>query len=236
MTTKSLVKSKMGLQRAKIHKRNAIMDKVFTATILLVLILGLTATGYPQEVVPSASLKHHQTLQAPMFLQLSDQAYLLSIASAKKEEQGSEELHLSRGMIAKEILAGGGLGTALSMAAGVIGFKIADAVWPPEGEHGAWMTKEEFIYGSVGLVGGFIFGSALGVYLVGTGDNVTGSFSRALLGSAIGICIPAPLIGPAIGATIAFNPTRRYKSSANSDKQMSSTAPSIRLDLLRVSF
>jgi Na+/glutamate symporter len=209
------------------------VDKRFMAELALCLTFCFTSAGYAQEVDWSIPLGDYQT---PMFLQLSDQAYLLGVASAKKEERGSEELPLSGGMIAKEISAGGGLGTALGMAGGVIGFKIADAVWPPEGEHGAWMTKEEFICGSVGLVGGFIFGSAIGVYLIGTGDNVTGSFSRALLGSTIGICIPAPLVGPAIGAAIAFNPTRRHKSSANSDKQMSSTTPSIRLDLLRVRF
>lgn len=137
----------------------------------------------------------------------------LADPNVESRKQQYEKPPLSNGTIGKEILAGGGLGTILSIPGGMIGFRIADALWPPEGEHGAWMTNAEFACGAVGFIAGWVLGSATGVYLVGTKGNVTGSFSRALLGSIVGAgCLPVPLFGPAIGAAFAFNRTRRYES------------------------
>ena len=72
--------------------------------------------------------------------------------------------------------------------------------------------------GVVGIAGGFIIHAARGDI---DHDDIAELFIFAT---------------PAIGATIGFNLTRKYESSANSDNQMNTAAGSIRLDLLRVRF
>lgn len=116
---------------------------------------------------------------------------------------------------------------------------------------------EEFggiLYGIGGFYVGYPIGSVLGVYLVGNIGDESGSFLAALGGGCIGGIIgvvalewairtdfswykvfPALLSAP-VAATIAFNLTRKYQSSADSDHGGQSAAPSFYLNLLRMRF
>jgi hypothetical protein len=85
-------------------------------------------------------------------------------------------------------------------------------------------------------------------------DNETGSFLATLAGSYIGgilglvglgrsesavmekVFFPGMSLAASIGATIAFNLTRKYDSSADLNGQKYSAAPPIHFDLLRMKF
>ncbi len=85
--------------------------------------------------------------------------------------------------------------------------------------------------GYVILVGGYIVGNTLGVYIIGNIGDETGSFLATLVGSLSGMLLGFVgssitndssvssiffLACPALGATYMFNNSRRYKLSHNS--------------------
>lgn len=86
----------------------------------------------------------------------------------------------------------------------------------------------------IGTPVGYLFGTAAGVKLVGSANDIKGSYEAAFGGALLGmigggILISAAYSGdaaplaviavflPPIGATIAFNSTRRYKSSGTAN-------------------
>ncbi|OYD16275.1 hypothetical protein CH333_03795 [candidate division WOR-3 bacterium JGI_Cruoil_03_44_89] len=157
------------------------------------------------------------------FRQTPDGGYIV-VGYASGENNGQRELkpHLNAGRIAGEILAGALGGAGLGLV----------------GLHGNIYTGDEIP--SLGFMGmvvtasvGYIFGSAIGVYLVGNIGDETGSPGATLGGSSLGLAagmlgywVIGPvidgerdfldfavfLIGSPIGATIGFNMTRRYKT------------------------
>jgi len=91
----------------------------------------------------------------------------------------------------------------------------------------AGILKTDDLEGGVAaLLCAYPIGVTLGVYLIGTIGNETGSFLATFLGSMAGIALAIPaaisisnddlkgiplLLGPPLGACIGFNATRRYK-------------------------
>ncbi len=197
------------------------MGKQVVAVALVMLTSGFAATGYAQEMDREILLRHYQV---PMFVQLSGQIYLLELANVESKEEQYEKPPLSKGRIAGEILAGGAVGAVLALggglACGAIGREIGHAISDSSGKNesglcAGWFDAEckgFFIGIIVGVTLGYVLGTATGVYLIGNIGNETGSFSRALLGTIAGGCVPVPFLGSAIGATFMFNTTRRYKS------------------------
>ena len=229
------------------------MDKCFTAVVLSVLILNFSVTGYAQAVDREILLEHYQ---APMFIQLSDQTYLLGETDVESGVPQLEKPPLSNGRIAGEIVVGGMGGFAAVLACWEV-FEDPD--------------RDDDFGGFVGLILGEVIGSTLSVYLVGNIGNETGSFLATLGGSVLGAGVgvatslvigePGALLlvwCPSIGATAVFNVTRRYDSPAESetalinvrDSQMSLAVPRVyfrgdrfgrgglsqNIDLLRVRF
>jgi hypothetical protein len=162
----------------------------------------LAAEGNDAEMYPS--------VQAYMF----PQPHLLRANDAETKEQKRERPPLSPARIPAEIVGG--------LSGGILG---AAALAMPLGPYG-------------GLTG-LVLGSATSVYLVGNIGSQTGSFRATLLGTlaggvggiAVGLTVHAVrgdvdhddlrelpiLVGPAIGATIGFNRTRRYKTTVGSE-------------------
>ena len=160
---------------------------------------------------------------------------------ADVEEKGEE---IENSPISPGLLGGGCLGGA---AVGLVGLIVGVGIGAEEGcyELGCGMP-EGLIVGAIGCM----LGTAIGVYIVGSWGNETGSFLATLGGSiiggvvwiAIGREVSAVMTIPAstIGAIIGFNLTRRYKSPPDSktalinfrDGQMSLAVPAIypRLD------
>ena len=212
------------------------MSKRFVVGVLLALTFGFTITGYAQEVDRSISLEQYQAPQSSLFLQLSDQTYPLGVTDAEGRKQNTDRPPLNAIRIIGEILAGevGGIGGAVAGFA--VGFVMDHAIFVSLLE----VTEELEGLGPcmvIGAVAGYTFGIAGGVYLVGSIGNETGSFWAALAGSSVGILgIWAYGIGPPVGATIAFNLTRRYDSPRTESRtalinfshgQMSLAVPSV---------
>lgn len=163
---------------------------------------------------------------------------LLASTNVESKRQQYEKPPLSVGRFAGEILAGGALGTVLSILGGKTGFEIGDALSedpsPRRGFIIPILTDAEIAGLLVGLSVGWMLGNTTGVYAVGASGNVTGSFLATLGGSILGGLAGVVIIGgtgdtlsdylpgdaivtllfaaPAIGAVIGFNVTRRYES------------------------
>ncbi len=160
-----------------------VQDKRFISAVLLVLIFGLAAAGHAH---------------------------------------ADEKPPLSPVRIAGEIVCGYSAGLAGGVVSVLALKPIADSV-----------SGGRDVILAIGVSTGYAFGSVGGVYLVGSLGNQTGSFSTTMLGvlmgAAVGVTgaiITVAIIGdednhyaelplfvaPAIGATIGFNLSRRYKS------------------------
>lgn len=224
------------------------MNKGTSVGILLALIFGFAAAGYAKEMTPSAFPKHSQLSQSVMFLQLSERTYFSGIADAENEEREDGKPNLNAIRIGGEFLAGGVAGITAALAPVPVMYKI--------------FRDKEAEGASVGIYLGctlaitYPLGNALGVYLVGNIGDESGSFLATLAGSYIGELVGAvlfmqvmgsegdmhwlhvikPFLAAPIGATIAFNLTRKYKSSANSNGGPSRAAPAFRLDLMKMKF
>ena len=246
------------------------MDKWFTAVVLSVLTLSFSVTAYAQEIDLSTLLEHHQ---APVFLQSSGQTYLLGVAV----EQRDGKPPLSGKRIAGEILAG-----ALFVVPAAYSLHLVEEERVEDDRVATLLLLLGFAglnFGpaaGVSLVGNI--GDETGSYLSAFEGaccgclailplfllaikTVAGPVADALeldendVESCImGVCVTLP----SIGATIAFNRTRRYKTSAEpetallnlNDGKMSLAVPRIYLrpdssgrgnlsqsvDLLRVRF
>ena len=201
------------------------MDKGFTALVFLVLILNSSVTGYAQEVDGEILRRHYQP---PMFVQLSDQTYLLGDTDVESREPQRGKPPLSD-RIAGEIAVGavGGLaGTTLAFSV----FQLFDDPECDDCVKHPYLAVPTVL---LAMVAGPTLGSTCGVYLVGNIGDETGSFLATLGGSAVGAtvglvsiiaCIALEeedicflggllfLLGPPIGALIGFNRTRRYDS------------------------
>jgi hypothetical protein len=137
---------------------------------------------------------------------------------------------LSKGRIAGEFFAGAAGGTAAAVIPFCLSLYLADKFFPREpgsGPAGAPGTLPE-MFAFLCLPVGYAIGSATGVYLVGNRGNQTGSFKYPLIGTSLVVIggltallpmhgerfTPVLLVGAPAVATIIFNLTRKYKSSA----------------------
>ncbi len=131
------------------------------------------------------------------------------------------------GNLPAQVLAGCGVGVLSGLAGSYIGaFVFSDG----EG----W---GDLLGAALGGVLGYTIGTAHGVYMVGSSENVTGSYAATLGGSFLGLLLAYPVsminigdtpismniayfiafIGPPVGATIGFNLTRRYRTPPTSE-------------------
>jgi hypothetical protein len=175
---------------------------------------------------------------------------LTSSSAAAGYVQAVEKPPLSGANITGEVLVGGLGGIAGGCVGVVVGSELVYQLVTGK-------TPYEFggmLYGIGGFYIGYPLGSVTGVYLVGSIGDKSGSFLAALGGGCIGGLVgaiglewalrtdcawykifPALLAAP-IAATIAFNLTRKYQSSADSDGGKHNLAPAIYLNLLRMKF
>ncbi len=136
--------------------------------------------------------------------------YGTTLTTQDEAPQGKPPLNAWR--ISGELVTGVGVGLATGYVVGLVGLtgaKLGQLL-----ERGFW-----------GLTIGYTVGSAAGVYLIGTIGDQSGSFPKTLLGSTLGM--GAVLVGQSflgeyaalylamapVGATLAFNLSRRYDSS-----------------------
>jgi len=215
------------------------MDKGVVVVVFLALTFGFTVTGYAQEADLLISLNQYR---APVFLQLSDQTYLLKVADIEDRMQRSdrpplnagrvtgypdyatiwERPPLNAGRVTGEILAGGLVGFA-GGAGGALLFLAGGGYMVELGAYG------------IGAPAGYLLGNAIGVYFIGKIGNETGSFvatlGGGLLAMGIGAVVEAFLwsttnndnlglllhfvglpVWATTGSIIGFNLTRRYDS------------------------
>jgi hypothetical protein len=196
------------------------MNKRAAVVALVLLASGVAATGYAQWVDRETLLIHYQ---APIFVQFSDQTYLLGGTSVENGETQRRKPSLNGGKITAELSGGlaGGCGGCL--------FYFA-AVFPMMGwdlEEGGLETHEIF-YRVAGFSVCQALVNAISVYFVGSIGDQTGSFLTTLggsmLGSGVGLASGWKMAGQSdlimlpiyflssIGATVGFNLTRRYDS------------------------
>ena len=124
--------------------------------------------------------------------------------------------------IVAEVMSGLGSGIVPAIGLGLAGDRIMGTQDAEDSGHTGFY---------IGWFAGWTIGSSLGVYIAGDTDNETGSYRAAFLGSAVGAGIGRLLWGPAldspllllgslfvppVAGTIAFNKTRRYKTSHDS--------------------
>jgi hypothetical protein len=170
--------------------------------------------NYLFDIEKKGHSKQYQAFQTPGFQQFSERVHLLRFASIENREWGGEKPPLRGDRILGEILAGGALGFALGLGGAYLGTVIDGGDVLHGGLWGA------IIGGSLG----FSIGSALGVYIIGSIGDETGSIGATFRGSILGmglawvaILLRTPLAyisiaAPPILACIGFNNTRRYKS------------------------
>jgi hypothetical protein len=169
--------------------------------------------------------KQFQIFQIPKLRQFSELIYFSEDGVIQNKKQNREKPPLRVGRIGGEILAGAALGLALGYGGAYLGYLIEGG--EDEGLEGAWGL---IIGGSLGAS----IGCALGVYVVGSIGNETGSIGATFLGSVLGVGLGwvALLVGgesilaymsvaiPPICACVGFNMTRRYKSSSSSGRSL----------------
>lgn len=135
--------------------------------------------------------------------------------------------------IVGEVLAGSATGFVGLLMAGGVGFAIHQALDP---------CGTSFCNAGGGIVGaeiGLVVAAPIGVYLVGTLGDQTGSFGATMLGSlaggaagtaialtgiatsqevVMGLGIGVAIAGPLVGSVIGFNFTRRYEDGRKPTK------------------
>jgi hypothetical protein len=175
---------------------------------------------------------------------------VLTSSFAAGYAQVGEKPPLSEASIAGEISVGGLGGIAGGCVGVIVGSNLVYQLVTGK-------TPYEFsgmLYALWGFYIGHPLGSAAGVYLIGNIGDESGSFLATLGGGYIGglfgtiglewalrtdcawyKVLPALLSAP-IAATIAFNLTRKYQSSTDSDGEKQNPAPAIYLNLLRIRF
>jgi len=127
---------------------------------------------------------------------------------------------VSGGMIVGELLVGSGGAILLGYAGAMMGYKIA---YDPN--NGDWLNFSGLFGALTGYLIGSTFGSACGVYVVGSSGNETGSFGSTFLGSVLGTCLGIGIVAvsddvnithfivgtliQSAGASIGFDRSRR---------------------------
>jgi hypothetical protein len=153
--------------------------------------------------------------------------------NVENKKQNRQKPPLSVGRIAGEILAGTALGLVALLVAYVTGIVLVGKVGPA-GSSGQLEAILFLIMFTIVFSPLYGFGSAVGVYLVGTRGKQTGSFLLTLAGGFVGalvVLLPSsslffsgkvivhlvPLlhIPPGV-ATLGFNLIRRYKEPPSS--------------------
>ncbi len=135
-------------------------------------------------------------------------------ASFETADENDDTPPLNAWRVTGELATGAALGLTTGYIVALIGVAggkgLSDSI-----ERGYW-----------GLALGHTLGSATGVYLIGTLGDETGSFAKTLLGSSLGMGTaflvnafvvesgPLFLALAPIGATLAFNLSRRYDDDA----------------------
>jgi len=131
---------------------------------------------------------------------------------------------LSAGRVTGEAMLGGALGVGGAFAGAMIGYELTSGGCKGED----WCGFGGFLIG--GAIGGTI-AVPLGVYIVGSYGDQTGSLAAtvggAVLGAAVGIPagiavgnengelgLAVALAGPVVGAIAGFNLTRHYRATA----------------------
>ncbi|MBN2198388.1 MAG: hypothetical protein JW747_00900 [Candidatus Aminicenantes bacterium] len=217
------------------------MKQILKATILIgILICGIYQTLEAKQEAPftgdfslankfkvdiyegSSPIKLFPNRNNHRLLALSNSGFSSSLFWLNEEGAGKTKAKVERpplnwGRVAGEIAVGG-------LSGYIAGFGFASLAYLASGKEGgdAWVAA-----GYSALIG-LSIGSALGVYFIGTRGKETGSFIATLLGSIIGFAGPM-LIFPrdrldrvsvvfilassSVGATIAFNMSRRYKTN-----------------------
>jgi hypothetical protein len=146
-----------------------------------------------------------------------------SWSSAAAEREPPPRPPLNAGRVAGEILSGTVCGTVCGIALATAGWALTYNYNPEFGDFSR-LTGLSWAY--IGASIGFIIGTPLGVWIVGSIGNETGSFFAALGGSFLGaltVVLATQIFKsedfsliylalPIVGSTIAFNMTRRYKS------------------------
>lgn len=134
-----------------------------------------------------------------------NQNYILKFNDVESKEENIKKPPLNVFRITGEICTGFGLGILTGLAS----FAVVYFIREKEKVSEVWVLHLDEL-DAASLIGGYIIGSAIGVYHIGNMGSETGSFITTLLGTILGACawvIPAP-----IGATIGFNLTRKYKT------------------------
>ena len=170
--------------------RGAVMDKRLIAAAVLsgLVIFCFTVSGYAQETEPSISLEHCQALQAPVFLQLSDQPYLVGAIHTGTREQEVRRVPPSDAFAALAQYYIGLIGATVGVVPGAIYRWYGDS------------TRKKFLVGNTAMAIGSTLGSTIGVYLVGSDVYQTASFLATLNGSMlVSVPILAGVLGDIIG-------------------------------------
>jgi hypothetical protein len=167
-------------------------------------------TGGNYNVEKKVYLTILASFKSPMQLQLAD--HLNQLNTSFSENKRRERPPLSGVRIAGELLAGAGTG----VLSGYITHKIV-------GDYEKNSPEDSGGFGQIFIfISGFSLGTHIGIYLVGTMGNETGSYFVTLTGSILGLLGGAfltpvtygisLLILPLIGPVYAFNLTREYNS------------------------
>jgi len=130
---------------------------------------------------------------------------------------------LGKTSFSNKVIAGYGMGIVVGLGSGLVTATINKAVNNCKGQLGC-------IGGAaIGVVTGFIVGSALGVYWVGENEYIEGSFGWTLFGSTIGML--AYGLAP-VGATIAFD----YTSIKRDVFSKEITSNVYKIDIIKIYF
>ncbi len=137
----------------------------------------------------------------------------------------SQKPPLRKGRVIGQIVMGGAMGALIGAGGALVGV-VAERTTTSSCDD--WCG---LIGAASGFAVGYTFGSALGVKIIGSRGNETGSFAAGLLGAAAGFSIwyiasargrdgvsdgalATFVLWPPIGATLFFNQTRRYENSS----------------------
>ena len=199
------------------------MDRPLVAAFLLVLILPVTVAGQAQEATPS---------------------FVYSVRRTENTQEKIGKPSLSPSKITKEVLLGD-VGTFGGMLLGMLlpqlGAALVGEVMDIENPSDEAVELVETIEGVCLVILG-VTGSVVGVCKAGNSDTETGSSWQTALGAILGgvggsilyevanrddpgVWATAAMLvgmsGSAIGGTIAFNMSRRYKTSPAKESRMS---------------
>ena len=180
------------------------MKHLAFALPLLLLLAGRTSVALAQTSVPQTSIPYADVLAR--------------LDSARSDRPPP----LSTGRKVAQVLIGGGVGIVSGVVGAAAGLGLSDCD-----------DNDTYFCGfggiALGFTAGYVFGSGLGAHAVGHDEEASGRLSLTLLGSTGGLLLaglvlsgidqdegPLPAIiffaGPPLGAMIANNLSRRYRT------------------------